>query len=593
MNATPGAGAWADATLAASLIAVDPRGLGGIVVRAAPGPVRDRWLATLRRLLPPADPFRKLPPGIVDARLLGGLDLAATLAAGRPVAERGLLAEAHGGIVLVPMAERLPPGLAARLGAVLDRGEVVAERDGMAIREAAAIGLVLFDEGAADDERPPPGLSERIGITIRLDGVPLGATAPAEVTAEDVRAARMRLALVAAPDELVEALCATSLALGIASLRAPILALAAARAAAALAGRMRVAEEDAAAACRLVLAPRATRLPAAEEDAEAPAEEAGDEGEATPPPPETDAAGETTRPDPKDLADLLLAAAAAAVPPGLLAALAPGGQARRASSLGKAGAARHSALRGAPIGARPGPLGGGARIALLETLRAAAPWQPLRRHQGGPLIVVRREDFRIRRFRERSETTTIFVVDASGSSAMNRLAEAKGAVELLLAECYVRRDRVALISFRGRGAELLLPPTSSLVRARRSLAALPGGGGTPIASALDAARLLADAVIRRGGTPLLVLLTDGRANVTRDGTGGREAAEADALAAARPFPLMRVPAVLLDTSPRPQAQAATLAAALGARYVPLPFADAAALSRAVRAAQPALQGRAA
>ena len=104
-------------------------------------------------------------------------------------------------------------------------------------------------------------------------------------------------------------------------------------------------------------------------------------------------------------------------------------------------------------------------------------------------------------------------MDASGSSALHRLAEAKGAIELLLASCYVRRDRVALVAFRGQSAELLLPPTRSLVRAKRSLASLPGGGGTPLAAGIDVSLLLADAVQRRGGTPTIVLLTDGRANV--------------------------------------------------------------------------------
>ena len=125
------------------------------------------------------------------------------------------------------------------------------------------------------------------------------------------------------------------------------------------------------------------------------------------------------------------------------------------------------------------------------------------------------------------------MVDASGSAALNRLGEAKGAVELLLAECYARRDQVALLAFRGRAAELLLPPTSSLVRAKRSLSALPGGGGTPLAAGLDAALAAAAAERRRGRTPTVVLLTDGRANVARDGAGDRARAEADALAAAR------------------------------------------------------------
>lgn len=195
---------------------------------------------------------------------------------------------------------------------------------------------------------------------------------------------------------------------------------------------------------------------------------------------------------------------------------------------------------------------------------------------------MRREDFRITRFKHRSPTTTIFAVDASGSAALHRLAEAKGAVELLLADCYVRRDQVALIAFRGPAAELLLPPTRSLVRAKRSLAALPGGGGTPLAAGIDAAAALADAVRRRGGTPVVVVLTDGRANIARDGSPGRPRAEEDALAAARRLRAAGFTALLVDTSPRPQPAAEQLAREMGARYLPLPYADAANLSLAIR-----------
>jgi magnesium chelatase subunit D len=276
------------------------------------------------------------------------------------------------------------------------------------------------------------------------------------------------------------------------------------------------------------------------------------------------------------------------------------------------------------MGARRGEPRGGARLDLIATLRAAAPWQPLRRREraarqaaaalestalegasGGrgpgavrvvvpaPRVEVRREDFHITRYRERRETTTIFAVDASGSAALHRLAEAKGAVELLLADCYVRRDRVALIAFRGAGCELLLPPTRSLVRAKRSLAALPGGGGTPLAAAIDAAAALADAVRRRGETPVVVFLTDGRANIGRDGAGGRERATADAQAAARALRAMGLSALLLDTSPQPQPAARQIAQAMGARYLPLPYAGAAELSLAVRAASAGPVGSAA
>ncbi|WP_043338835.1 magnesium chelatase subunit D [Belnapia moabensis] len=561
---------WADATRAAALLAIDPAGLGGASLRAPPGPVRDAWLALLRTLLPPATPWRRLPLGIADSRLLGGLDLAATLQSGRPVAERGILAEADGGLLLLAMAERLAPGTAARLAAALDTGEVAAERDGLTLRAPARVTLIALDEGIGPDESPPAALLDRLALRLDLTPIPPSATRALAPTAGQIIAARALLPRIAAGPDVLEALCATAATLGIDSLRPPLLALRLARAAAALAGREAVAEEDAALAARLVLGPRATQAPAAPEP----------EAPPPPPPPET-AEDQPPQPSPEQLGEILLAAAEAAIPAGLLdqLRLAPA----RTRTPGTSGTRRASPLRGRPIGSRPGDLRGGTRLALVDTLRAAAPWQRLR-GGGSPRLRIAREDIRIRRFQQRSETATLFLVDASGSAALHRLAEAKGAVELLLAECYVRRDRVALLAFRGTGAELLLPPTHSLVRARRSLAALPGGGGTPIASALDQALALADAIQRRGQTPLLVLLTDGRANIARDGRPGRERAMAEALEAARALRAARIAALLVDTSPRPQEAGRSLAAALGGRYIPLPYADAAAISRAVRAA---------
>jgi magnesium chelatase subunit D len=272
------------------------------------------------------------------------------------------------------------------------------------------------------------------------------------------------------------------------------------------------------------------------------------------------------------------------LPANLLSRLAlMAGQPAPSRVTGRVGELRASRARGRPIGTRAGDPRGGARLHVLETLKAAAPWQGVRRTPAAPgRFEVRREDFRIIRFRQRTGTTTVFAVDASGSAALNRLAEAKGAVELLLADCYVRRDQVALIAFRGQEATMLLPPTGSLLRAKRCLAGLPGGGPTPLASGIAAATALADTVRRGGRTPIVTFLTDARANIARDGTGGRALAEADALENARALAALGIAALLLDTSPRPNPFAQRLAEAMHAQYLPLPYADASAVSRAVR-----------
>lgn len=566
------------AWLAADLLAVDAAGLGGLHWRGLGGLLPEAWVERLRHQLPPQAALRRLPLNVDDDRLLGGLDLAATLALGRPVRLPGLLAQADGGVLLLPMAERLPARRAAQLAAVLDRGEVEASRGTDGLAAPARLALVALDDGQEEGESLPAPLADRLGL--RLDGAPR----TPEPDRPDTDAARRRLPAVQVTGEALGALVQAAQVLGIGSLRAPLLALRVARASAALAGRAQADEADLALAAQLVLAPRAQRLPAPPEPP------APEEPAAEPPPPTEQADSESAtpppQPDPADLQDQVLQAALAALPPGLLALLAAG-SVRAPGAGGRAGALAASKRRGRPVGSRRGDPRTGARLHLVDTLRAAAPWQAVRRRQvaaaglaaaAGPRVHVRRDDFHIVRLRERRETTTVFVVDASGSAAMHRLAEAKGAVELLLAECYVRRDRVALIAFRGRAgappAELLLPPTRSLVRAKRCLADLPGGGGTPLAHGLDAARQLAEDLARRGGTPVVVLLSDGRANLARDGSPGRGQAHADALASARPWRALGLQVLWLDTAPQPQATAQELAGAMGARYLPLPHADA-------------------
>ncbi|WP_233385944.1 magnesium chelatase subunit D [Methylobacterium sp. C25] len=579
---------WLDALRVAALLAADPHGCGGVVLRARAGPVRERWLDLLRSALPAGTPLRRMPASIADDRLLGGLDLAATLRAGRPVSQSGLLAEADGGIVVVPMAERLSPGTVARLCAALDTGSISLERDGLQGRQPARFGLVLLDEGA-DDEAVAEALADRLAFQVDLSAMGLR-DVEKELGEPNYEG---RGSPGPCGEELTDPIatfCAAAADLGISSLRGPLLAVRVARLAARLDEREILAEADVIEAARLVLAPRATRLseqdmPTETHEQRPEPEKAASEPTEAPPP---EGEGDDAAP-PTNLDELVLQAARAAIPLNLLAQLLAGGPRLRDGKAGRMGASSGAPRTGRPIGSRPGDPRRG-RLDLIATLRAAAPWQQMRRrdqdgtneHQPRRIIVLP-SDIRIKTLRQRTETTTIFCVDASGSAALERLAETKGAVELLLAESYVRRDRVALVVFRGAGAEVMLPPTRSLPRAKRLLAGLPGGGGTPLAAGVDAAATLALSIRRAGGSPVIVLLTDGRANVARSGEGGRARAGEEALAAGRALKVLGLRTLLIDTGARPNG-ARRLADVAEARYVPLPYADAGAMSAAVRAA---------
>lgn len=602
-----------DARWAAVLLALDPIGLGGAWVRARPGPALDAWRAELDRVSPDvAARRRKIPIHAGLEQLFGGLDLAATLSAGRPVAAKGLLAAAAGGLVSVPSVERRERSMIAALASALEPGG-----------DAPRFGVLAIDEtepDARDGPAPAGPLADRLALEIDLDGLRAADVQPLDEeaqTPEALAAARARLPAVSVPDDVLAALTTTAAALGVWSLRAPTLAARVASALAALREAEVVDGEDAALAARLVLAPRATRIPAPPEPQEP--EEAEDEDDAPPPegreetpdsPPQSE---QDTAPDPDEnrqdenrpeisqaeIDEMVLAAAAAALPSGLLSAIDPGA-ASGGARVGAAGGTVSSRRRGRPAGVRRGDPRSGDRLDLVETLRTAAPWGPLRRRAKGATaphlaerrVIVTTDDLRVKRFKRPSETVAIFLVDASGSAAFQRLAEAKGAVELLLGDSYARRDHAALIAFRGEGAELLLAPTRSLTRVKKALAQLPGGGGTPLAAGLDAARDLAEQSRRRGLSPILIVLTDGRANIGRDGRPGRERAAADARDAAGLIAAQGIAALLIDAAPRPQAKAKEIAEAMAARYLPLPFAGAEAVSAAARVAREAARSKA-
>jgi magnesium chelatase subunit D len=554
---------WTLALTAIRIIAERPAGIGGILLRARPGPVRDAWAAALGMVAK----VRRLPASADAEALDGGLDLTATLAAGRPVSRRGLLAEVGNDMLLVPMAERLSQSLVARLAGALDEHGPL---------------LVLFDESdrsGEGDDHVAAALADRLAIHIDLSDVrlPMAALLAGDgdlsaVLADDVDPG----AIIADPGT---AMATAAAALGIASIRAPIQALRVARAHAALAGRTNIAAADIETAAAMVLGPRATRLPPG--DAPPPPEESPGDAPDEPPPLPDESPGETPEKTPLDATDIVLDAAETSLPHDLLDALANGIQ-TKAKGGGSSGARLRSLTSGRPAGVRAGAPGRGARLALIETIKAAAPWQKLRPRREDGRLSIRHDDLRIRRFVARAETTTVFAVDASGSAAFARLAETKGAVELLLAQAYVKRAEVALVAFRGDTAEVSLPPTRSLARAKRQLAALAGGGGTPMAAGLDLARRVAEAERARGRTPLVVVLTDGRANV--GGTAALSPHEA-ALASARALAGSGIAAVFIDCSARPRPEGVQIASAMSARYVALPRLDARAVVAVVAAAQ--------
>ncbi len=282
----------------------------------------------------------------------------------------------------------------------------------------------------------------------------------------------------------------------------------------------------------------------------------------------------------------------ASLPRDLLLKLAASLVGSHGKSAGQSGAGAESSAgrgRGRPVGAVARKPRSGERLHLLATIRRAAPFQRIRRieserpNSSSTRILLRPDDLHVWREKKRRGTTTVFVVDASGSMALQRLSEAKGAVELLLADCYVRRDRVALVSFRGTGADLLLAPTRSLVAAKRALQGLPGGGGSPIAAGFEAAARLVHSLRREGDNTVLVVLTDGKANLSRDGKPGREQASLEAKSLARQLAVLADKRLLIDTSVRSEPMANELAKALDAVYLPMPFAQAKAVADVVKA----------
>ena len=588
--------AWNDAITSLQLLQIDPHGFGGIWLKAPFGPVRERWLQALQNS---SVKTVKLPGSIDLERLLGGIDLSTTLQTGQLHMQNGLLQQAHQGVVCISMAERFPSALVAPIAQAMDTQTIPA----LNVKSDAApintqFGVIALDESLEDDAPIGKALQERLGIWLDLKDL-----APSDIQAMtvdaldsdsqaiDVQFSEAHLQQMQAllpklqwTHDQALAMCATAQGLGIDSLRIPSLALRVACCHAALNLRTTVEDEDLEFAARRVLAPRATQWPSeqAEETREETSEEKAEQppephSDAPPPPPESEQDSEDAQPESppseptaEDLQEMMVAAALASLPLGMLDTLMTQAGRSQGNTSGRSGQFKTGSHRGRPLPPRPGRPGGHSRLHVLATLRAAAPKQKLRGAKVQGRVAIRSEDFHVHRYQQHSSSCLILALDASGSAALQRLAEAKGAVELLLQQSYARRDSVCIVAFRGAQAQLLLPMTRSLVRAKRAMTGLPGGGGTPLALALKMAYEQAAQLHRQGVTPILVMLSDGRANVTLQGLGGRAQAQADALQWSAQWRQTGHRSLWIDTSIQPDPQVQNLAHTMGGSYLPMP-----------------------
>ncbi|WP_019203424.1 VWA domain-containing protein [Tsukamurella sp. 1534] len=591
--------------LALTLCAIAPA-VGGVLVRGEKGTAKSTAARALTPLLPPRPDgapagLVELPIGATEDRVVGSLDLHRVLGDGEVAFTPGLLADAHGGILYVDEVNLLSDHLVDVLLDAAAMGRVTVERDG--ISRAYPARFVLVGTMNPEEGELRPQLLDRFGLAVDIaasrevdtrvevmrrrlafEADPAGfaaryADADADL-ARRIAAARDRLPAVTLPDAELRRIAAVCAAFDVDGMRADLVIARAATAHAAWRGAAEVTEDDVRVAAELALPHRKRRDPFDEpgvddQELDRAFDDARDDdpgpppdGEPEPEPepdPDGPGGGDAAEPpaersDPGDQRPSegapLPTGSSSTVAKLTVPGLGTGGAAGRRS---KARSDRGSVVRAAPAGT-------GAGLHLLATLRAAAPSQIARGRTTGPLRLGP-EDLRAP-VREATEgNLVVFVVDLSGSmAARERLALVGEAAVSLLRDAYQRRDKVAVIGFRGAEATLLVPPTRSVDLAVARLARARTGGRTPLAEGiLEARRLLRREELRPDARrPLVVLLTDGRATSGRDPLPRAIAAAAGLHADGRA-------AVVVDceTSMVRLGLAAKIAAALGAERIPL------------------------
>ena len=539
---------------------IDPS-LGSLSINSNYSTVREAFLSNLLSLLKPIR-LKKIYPFQNPTDFAKSINMIDTLTFGMPKYNNDIFSSSNIALILTN-TEKMQKGLATFL-----RDKIKRNKDKF---------FIALDESEGS-EMSAANLSDYLTFSINLDGTRYKDLKKVTINRKKISEARNNLATVEANKRELDYLIASSEMFSISNMHTIFCTLKVAKAICAYKGEKRVSREDINLAISLSMIHKAKKIPEFQQEEKAKSAENerlrdNDESKAN--------NSELNSEDKKMLIDALKIF----LPNNLIESLlSKNSQTIRVTESAGSGERNNNFSAGRPIPSISRKYSSDKRIDLMGTLTRAIPWQKLRSSSvtKNRKIIIYPQDIMIKRFEKQSERLLIFLVDASGSNAIGRLAEAKGAIEILLSDAYAKRDNVALISFSGLKADPLLLPTKSLVTAKKKLSSLPGGGATPLAKGLLEAFKMADAARSRSIKPIIILLSDGRGNITLDGLGDRVKAIEDTTYIASLIKRNAINNIFIDTSRRKTPMADELAKELNGHYFQLPMANSSSISKAVQ-----------